>query len=140
MADYPKVYLYQRVVRAKLFIDNNYSENIDLDNIADEAYFSKFHFIRLFRSTYGYTPHQYLSKVRIEKAKELLKNGASVTDTCFGVGFDSIGSFSTLFKRFTKLSPSAYQQKHKLRLQQIKKVPLQFIPNCFAEQKGWTEK
>ena len=71
---YPKVYLYRRIVQAKLFIDNNYAENIDLDNISDEAYFSKFHFIRLFKNIYGKTPHQYLIFVRIEKAIELLKD------------------------------------------------------------------
>ena len=48
-AGYPKVYLYQRIVKAKLFIDAHYSKTIDLDNISDEAYFSKFHFIRTFK-------------------------------------------------------------------------------------------
>ena len=69
---YPKIYLYKRIVQAKLFIDNNYAEDIDLDNIADEAYFSKFHFIRLFKNIYGSTPHHYLRQVRIEHAKQLL--------------------------------------------------------------------
>ena len=137
---YPKVYLYQRIVQAKLFIDSNYADKIDLDNIADEAYFSKFHFIRLFKTIYGKTPHQYLTKVRIENAKELLQKENSVTDTCFSVGFDSISSFSGLFRHYTKFSPSAYQQEYKKRQELIKKVPLQFIPNCFAEQKGWTRK
>ena len=140
MTDYPKIYLYKRIVQAKLFIDTHFSENIDLDNISDEAYFSKFHFIRLFKNIYGKTPHQYLIRVRIENAKELLQKETSVSDTCFAVGFDSISSFSGLFKKYTKLSPLAYQQYYKKRREQIKKAPLQFIPNCFAEQKGWTEK
>ncbi|MFN2440773.1 MAG: helix-turn-helix transcriptional regulator, partial [Chitinophagaceae bacterium] len=55
-ANYPKIYLYRRIVRAKLFIDDNYSENIDLDNIADEACFSKFHFARQFKKIYSKTP------------------------------------------------------------------------------------
>lgn len=137
---YPKIYLYKRIVQAKLFIDNHFSDNIDLNNISDEAYFSKFHFIRLFKTMYGNTPHQYLIKVRIENAKELLQKGNAVTDTCFAVGFDSVPSFTALFKRYTKLSPSKYQQQFKERQEQIQKVPLQFIPNCFAHQKGWTEK
>jgi AraC-like DNA-binding protein len=139
MIDYPKIYLYKRIVQAKLFIDNYYHDNIDLGNIADEAYFSKFHFIRLFKTIYGSTPHQYLIKVRIENAKELLQQDISVTDTCFDVGFDSVSSFSGLFKRYTKLSPSEYQQQYKKRQEQIKTTPLQFIPNCFAEEKGWTK-
>ncbi|MBD0332513.1 MAG: helix-turn-helix transcriptional regulator [Chitinophagaceae bacterium] len=137
---YPKVYIYKRIVQAKLFIDNHFSEKIDLENISDEAYFSKFHFIRLFKMIYGKTPHQYLIKVRIENAKLFLEKGNSVIDTCFSVGFESTSSFTTLFKQHTKLSPSAYQQQFLERQEQIKKAPLQFIPNCFAEQKGWTEK
>ena len=56
---YPKVYLYKRIVQAKLFIDNNYFKNIDLDNISDEANFSKFHFMRLFKNAYGKTYFSY---------------------------------------------------------------------------------
>jgi AraC-like DNA-binding protein len=137
---YPKIYLYKRIVQAKLFIDANFSEDIDLNNIADEACFSKFHFIRLFKTSYGKTPHQYLTMVRIEKAKLFLQEGRSVSETCFSVGFDSVSSFAGLFKQYTKLSPSVYQQQFNIRRQQIKKAPLQFIPNCFAEQKGWTQK
>lgn len=140
MTDYPKIYLYKRIVQAKLFIDMHFSEHIDLSNIADEACFSKFHFIRLFKTMYNYTPHQYLIKVRIENAKELLQKDIAISETCFSVGFDSVSSFSGLFKRYTHLSPSQYRQQYKKRQLQIKKAPLQFIPNCFAEQKGWTEK
>jgi AraC-like DNA-binding protein len=139
MESYPKIYLYKRIVQAKLFIDANFSDAIDLDNIADNAFFSKFHFIRLFKTIYGKTPHQYLTKVRIENAKELLQKELSVSDTCFKVGFDSVSSFSGLFKRYTGFSPSAYQQQYIKRREQIKEAPLHFIPNCFAEQKGWTK-
>ena len=48
--EYPKQYLYRQIIRAKLYIDANYARAIDLDNIADEACFSKFHFARLFRN------------------------------------------------------------------------------------------
>ena len=134
---YSKVYLYKRIVQAKLFIDNNYAEKIDLDNISDEAYFSKFHFTRLFKTIYGKTPHQYLTLVRIEKAVELLRTGKPVTEACFSVGFESLSSFSGLFKRIVGKSPSAYlAQQHQMKVQ-ITKTPLLFIPNCFAYQHGW---
>jgi len=136
---YPKFYLYNRLVKAKLFIDSNYHHHIDLNNIADEAYFSKFHFIRLFKSIYGRTPHQYLISVRIEKAKQYLRNDFTVTDTCFTVGFGSLTSFTGLFKKHVGQTPSAYQQWHRLRQEKIKTQPLGFIPHCFAAQKGWTE-
>jgi len=138
--NYPKIYLYKRIVLAKLFIDAHFGESIDLRNIADCAYFSKFHFIRLFKNIYGKTPHQYLTTVRIENAKLLLQKGLPVTETCFAVGFDSVSSFSGLFRRYSDLSPIEYQQQYKKRQEQIQNIPLQFIPNCFAEQKGWTQK
>src|SRR6201989_1610657 len=110
--NYPKVYLYRRIVGAKLYIDTNYAENLDLDNIADEAFFSKFHFIRLFKKTYAKTPHQYLTFVRIERSKLLLQENMPVAEVCYGVGFDSISSFTGLFKRLVGQTPAAYQQIH----------------------------
>jgi AraC-like DNA-binding protein len=134
---FPKVYLYRRIVYAKLFIDGHYAENIDLENIADEAFFSKYHFIRLFHSVYNKTPHQYLSAVRIEKAKLLLMSNITVAQTCYEVGFESVSSFTGLFKRTTGQTPSAYQKEQHQKLAEIAQAPLRFIPNCFAEMKGW---
>jgi len=136
---FPKIYLYRRIVYAKLFIDTHFAEKIDLDNIADEAAFSKFHFIRLFHSVYGKTPHQYLSAVRIEKAKQLLSGGLSVTNVCYSVGFDSVTSFTGLFKRIVGQTPAAYQSAQRQRKAEIAEAPLKFIPNCFAEKKGWRD-
>jgi AraC-like DNA-binding protein len=121
-------------------MDSHFGDAINLHHIADEACFSKFHFIRLFKSIYGKTPHQYLVSVQIEKAKELLQKDHSVTETCFSVGFNSLPSFTSLFRRYTQCSPSAFQWEYRKRQEQIRAAPLEFIPNCFAEQKGWTEK
>jgi AraC-like DNA-binding protein len=130
----PKLDLYRRIVQAKLFIDSNYAERIDAGEIADEACYSKFHFIRTFKSIYGRTPHQYLTHVRIERAKELLEQEVSVTEACFAVGFDSLGSFTSLFKRRAGVTPSEYQRQHLERKAEISKEPLRFIPACFAMQ------
>jgi AraC-like DNA-binding protein len=138
--EFPKIYLYRRIVQAKLFIDAHFAGNVNLDDIADEACFSKFHFIRLFKKTYGKTPHQYLTWVRIEKAKLLLQADISIEDVCFSVGFDSVSSFTGLFKRTATVTPSGYRQQQLLRKNEISKTPLKFIPHCFAAQKGWTEK
>lgn len=137
MEEYPKMYLYRRVVQAKLFMDSNYADQIDVDNISDEAYFSKFHFIRLFKSIYGKTPHQYLKTVRIEKAKLLLKKGLAVTEVCNAVGFDSLSSFSALFKRMVGQAPSAFSKHHLETQRQVRKNPLAYVPNCYASQHGW---
>jgi AraC-like DNA-binding protein len=87
-------YLYKRIVQAKLFIDAHFGEHIDLNKISEEAHFSKFHFIRLFKKAYGRTPHQYLIKVRIDKAKAELERGSSAAQSCFSVGFDSVSTFT----------------------------------------------
>ena len=134
---YPKVYLYRRIVHAKLFIDAHFSENLDIDNISDEAFFSKFHFIRLFKKAYDKTPHQYLTFVRIEKAKQLLQTNRSVSEVCFSVGFESVSSFSGLFKRMAGMSPSTFLEKQLHLKIQISQAPLKFLPGCFASQHGW---
>lgn len=136
---YPKVYLYKRIVQAKLFMDAHFEEKIHLHDIADEAYFSKYHFIRLFKSVYGSTPRQYLIWVRMQKAQELLQNGLQVTVVCASVGFESLSSFIGLFKRYHGKTPAIFQQEFMERQAQIKKTPLQFIPHCFAARKGWAE-
>ena len=134
---YPKQYLYRRIVRAKLFIDANHASAIDLDNIADKACFSKFHFTRLFKMVYGKTPHQYLTGVRVARACELLSAGASVKEACFAVGFDSVGSLTSLFKRRMGLTPDDFQAQRQRFLNGVATTPLAHIPNCFAEKKGW---
>ena len=136
-APYPKVYLYRRIVYAKLLIDNRFADRIDLDEIAGEAFFSKFHFIRLFRTHFKKTPHQYLSYVRIEKSKQLLKEDMAVSEVCYAVGFESISSFTALFKRMVLQTPAAFQLNEHQKREEIIKDPLKFIPNCFAEKKGW---
>ncbi|MEO8769876.1 MAG: helix-turn-helix transcriptional regulator [Ferruginibacter sp.] len=137
---YPKVYLYRRIVQAKLFIDINYIENIDLDNISEEAYFSKFHFIRLFKKIYGKTPHQYLTSVRLEKAKQLLAKGLTVSEVCTSVGFESLSSFSSLFKNTFAVSPTKFISDQIERQAEMATNPLKFIPGCIATKYGWLKK
>lgn len=125
--------IYQRVVSAKLFIDDNYCEAIDLQEISSRAYLSRFHFHRLFTRIYRKTPHQYLTRKRIEKAKDLLAENKSVTDVCNEVGFESIGSFSVLFKKEIGFAPTYYRNMAWLKKQQAKEQPKRFIPHCFIE-------
>ena len=138
--NYPKLYFYRRIVQAKLFIDAHYAENIELFAMADEAYYSKFHFSRQFKKTYQQTPHQYLMAVRLRAAMKLLAEGTPVAAACRAVGFEELSSFSRLFKKRVGLNPSAYlTQQAKLR-QQVTEAPLTLVPHCFAYQYGWVEK
>lgn len=103
---YPREDLTERIVGAKQLIDRHHAKNIDLNTISREAFISNYHFIRLFKTYYGCTPHQYLMEVRVAKAKELIRNGMTVRGACFAVGYDSVTSFSSLFKKMTGSPPS----------------------------------
>ncbi|WP_298427585.1 AraC family transcriptional regulator [uncultured Kordia sp.] len=92
-------------------MDTNYETNVNLDALSQTKFVSKYHLLRLFKKYYGQTPKQYLIDKRLEKSKVQLKNGVSVTETCFAVGFESVSSFSTLFKTRTGKSPSVYQKE-----------------------------
>jgi len=98
------------VVNTKRYIDTNFNKEINLDLLAHLQFTSKYHLIRVFKKYYGITPRQYLINKRIEKAKENLASGKSVSDTCYTIGFESINSFSNLFKAKTGMPPSIYRR------------------------------
>ncbi|GAB5527051.1 MAG: hypothetical protein Roseis2KO_49230 [Roseivirga sp.] len=101
----------ETVIATRNFIDNNFEKPLNLDFLSHVRFTSKYHLLRLFKKYYGLTPRQYLIDKRIEQSKERLKNGMSVTETCYAVGFESLGSFSSLFKTKTGMSPSQYQKE-----------------------------
>jgi AraC-like DNA-binding protein len=110
MRDPIPVYVHLR--RAKDLIDREFAEPLDLPALAREAHASRAHFVRSFKTAFGETPHQYLVRRRVERAKELLRNTAlPVTEVSLAVGFRSLGSFSTTFRRLVGESPSAYAQR-----------------------------
>jgi AraC-like DNA-binding protein len=102
---------FRRLIRARDAIHARYAQALRLDDLAREAALSPFHFLRLFRAAFGETPHRYLTRVRIEAAKRLLLADAPVTDVCFDVGFQSLGSFSALFARRVGAPPSAFRRR-----------------------------
>lgn len=101
---------YVQIRQSKTFIERYHAEKIELDNMAQAACMSRFHYIRIFQQVYGVTPRHFLRDLRISKAKDLLKNGLSVTRVCLDVGYDSLPTFSAAFKRGTGVSPLAYQK------------------------------
>ena len=102
--------LYTRLSQARNFIEENVDRPITLPQIADVACLSVHHFLRLFKQVFEETPHQYLTRKRIERAKDLLlTTTSSVTDICQSVGFRSPGSFSWLFRRHVGHSPEGFR-------------------------------
>jgi AraC-like DNA-binding protein len=133
------VYHYARIVHAKLFIDAHYADSLNLTQIADSAFFSRFHFIRLFKSIYKKTPRQYLVHVRMKESRKLLQQGLPVLDVATRVGFDSVTSFTNLFRRYYRQSPGQFRRLQAARTALMAAEPLHFIPHCFASKKGWVE-
>lgn len=126
--------VYKKIVTAKLYIDGNFTAPIDLDRLSREACLSRFHFHRLFTRIYRLTPHQYLTRKRIEQARMALAgNELTITEICNEVGFESIGSFSTLFKKEIGHAPTHYRVQAQERRQQTLEQPRSFIPHCFIE-------
>ncbi len=99
------------IIGMRNYIDNNYDSHLNLEVLSHIQFVSKYHLLRLFKRYYGLTPRQYLINKRIEKSKEHLRNRTTVTETCFAVGFESLGSFSTLFKSKTGKSPIEFQKE-----------------------------
>jgi len=96
--------------RARDLIDRSYAEPLDLDAMAREAGYSRFHFARGFAAAYGETPRAYLTRRRIERAKTLLRTAnLSVTEVCLLVGFSSLGSFSARFRELVGETPTEYR-------------------------------
>ncbi len=95
--------------RARDLMDRDYSQPLDVPAMARAALMSPAHFSRAFRAAYGETPYGYLMTRRIERAKALLRQGTSVTETCFAVGCTSLGSFSSRFAEIVGDTPTAYR-------------------------------
>ena len=92
-------------------MDLHFADPLDLEQMAAHAGFSKFHFARAFKDAYGETPTNYLTRRRVERAKNLLRSAnLTVTEVCMLVGFSSLGSFSSRFSELVGMSPSTFQR------------------------------
>jgi AraC-like DNA-binding protein len=108
----PSIPLSRHLLRARDLIDRAYAGPLDIPALARSAHVSESHFARSFKAAFGETPHRYLLRRRMERAKALLRAGElSVTEVCLEVGFTSLGSFSTQFRRFVGESPTAYRDR-----------------------------
>lgn len=101
-----RVEMYRRLYRARDFLYSCFREQIGVADAAAVAAMSPFHFQRMFKSAFGISPMQFVQQRRLNSARELLTRGDDVTSVCFAVGFQSLGSFSALFKRRFGVSPS----------------------------------
>ncbi|MFN0124738.1 MAG: helix-turn-helix domain-containing protein, partial [Blastocatellia bacterium] len=99
-----------RLRRVRDFIQAHIENDLSLDEIAEAAGLSPFHFARAFKRTTGLTPQQYLWQARIDLAKNLLTDSAlPLVEISARSGFRNQSHFTTMFRRFTSLTPGAYR-------------------------------
>ncbi len=104
--------LYRRLHRARDYAEACLHQPLSIAELANVACLSPNHFLRTFKQLFRQSPHQYLTAKRLEAAQRLLRQtDATVTEICFEVGFESLGSFSDLFRRRVGLSPDAYRRR-----------------------------
>lgn len=104
--------LFRRLCRGRDFLHASFAEPLTLRRIAREACLAPHHFHRRFRAAFGQTPHDYLVRLRLARARALLRaTEMPVTEVCLEVGFESLGSFSALFHRHVGVSPTAYRRR-----------------------------
>ena len=100
----------RHLLKAKDLADARYFEQLDVEDLAHAAGLSRAHFSREFRAAFGESPHSYLLTRRMERAAALLRTtDRSVADVCFSVGLQSVGSFTSSFKRTYGVTPTAYR-------------------------------
>jgi AraC-like DNA-binding protein len=103
----------RHLLRARDLADARYYEPLGVDDLAAAAGLSRAHFSRQFRRAFGESPHAYLLTRRLERAAALLRmTDRSVTEICFSVGLQSLGSFTTSFTRTYGRSPTAYRRAY----------------------------
>ncbi len=117
---------YVHLLRARDLVDRAYAQDLDVPTLARAAHASPAHFSRGFKRAFGETPHQYLRRRRIERAKELLREtDLMVTAISIEVGFRSLGSFSSAFSELVGESPIDYARRWRAG-----RPPS--IPGCFT--------
>lgn len=99
--------IYKRVHICRDYMISNPANSHNLDHVAAIAGFSPYHFLRSFKEVFGQTPHKYLTNLRLQKARKLIqKTNLPISAICLEVGFESLPSFSNLYKRSYGISPA----------------------------------
>lgn len=129
----------KRLVRARDLAHDRFDDAVTVVDMARAAGLSRAHFLRSFAEVFGVTPHEYLTRVRLEKARLQLSRGASVTETCLSVGFSSLGSFSRTFTERLGESPRAWQRRVRVLVPSAELWPAVWIPSCFLPESTFGE-
>ena len=100
----------ERIEDAKKFIMSNYDKNISIRDMSDAVYMSASYFSKIFKKNTGFSPYDYLLLIRIDKAKELLKQtDDTVESIAYKTGFNSLSNFICFFKKEMGVSPLRFR-------------------------------
>lgn len=108
-----KVLDSKRLARVLDYIGSNLSREITVDQLASVASLSRFHFSRMFKAATGRSPSRFIGIQRLELAKSLLLEGASITQVAEVCRFSSASNFVRAFRRATGLTPAQYRDQHR---------------------------
>lgn len=138
-----------RINRVFEYIDQNLESNLSLQSVSEVAFFSPFHFHRIFKFVTGETLNEYITRKRIEKsASDLLHKNITATKIAHNYGFSDNSSFSRAFKKYFKVSPTEFKKQNPNRfskIRQLKSKNGQDYPNyekyiCMIDNlKNWIE-
>jgi len=125
---------FRRLNHARDFLAQNFDQIITLEDVADEACFSPFHFQRQFKRAFQESPHEFLTRLRLEQAQKLLaKSDLTVSEICLEVGYESLGSFSTLFARRAGCPPTDFRKIYSIPVHWW----LRSVPGCFVSRSSF---
>ena len=127
---------FRRLCRGRDLLAAEYQSRVLLEQAARAACLSEFHFHRLFRATFGETPHDFLTRLRLDRAKQMLASERTVTEVCFEVGYESLGSFSTKFRSQFGRSPVEFQREMRRIFGYHAPWRVLMLPGCFVQ--AWT--
>jgi AraC-like DNA-binding protein len=124
---------FRRLIRARDFLASGHANHIRLDEAAHEACLSPFHFQRLFARTFGESPHELVTRLRMERARRLLEAGEMpVTEICMEIGYASLGTFSRRFADRVGQSPSEYRRAARRWVAPRNGWRIYRLPTCFV--------
>ena len=128
-----KNFQYRKICLGRDFLTEFYLDPFSLTKVAKYSCMSQYHFSRVFTKTFGESPNTFVTRLRIEKAKNLLiTESFSIGKICEMVGYSSVSSFSSCFSKKVGLSPTQYRRKLSSLSSEPQRYPMQSIPMCYA--------
>lgn len=132
---------------AKFALERDYAEEITIEQLAATAGLSRFHFMRLFKEKFGKGVIEYVTELRLTKAKELMRElpNGSIRDIAFQVGYKNEIYFSNMFKKHMGMAPAVYLKNSKMKVAAYSWVnfgqllALQIIPYAAPMDQYWTD-